>query len=222
MVKYRLSRGDGTADMRDSKSRELYKLVRVRIPPSALKIMIPVTDLRKGVTFEMDGAPYKVLEYHHIKVGRGGATIRVSVRNLATGSQEEKTFNNGASVEPINTIKRRLQYLYEADDAVFMDPKTYEQVEIAKDALANELSFLKEGQQVDVSFWDEKPLGVELPPNVTLAVTEADPGVKGNSTSNFYKPAKLENGLQVKVPLFVKVGDRVRVDTRTGAYVERA
>lgn len=184
--------------------------------------MIPVTDLRKGVTFEMDGEPYKVLEYHHIKIGRGGATIRVTLRNLATGSQEEKTFNNGASVEPINAIKRRLQYLYEGDNAVFMDPKTYEQVEIEKEAIEQELSFLKEGQQVDVLFWDEKPLGIELPPNVTLTITETDPGVKGNSASNFYKPAKLENGLQVKVPLFIKVGDKVRVDTRTGQYVERA
>lgn len=184
--------------------------------------MIPVTELRKGVTFEFGGAPYKVLEYHHIKVGRGGATIRVSVRNLISGGTEEKTFNNGASVKPINTVKRRLQYLYQADNAVFMDPKTYEQVEIEKEALEQELSYLKEGQEVDVLFWEDKPLGIELPPNVTLTVAEADPGVKGNSASNFYKPAKLENGLQVKVPLFIKVGDKVRIDTRTGVYVERA
>lgn len=184
--------------------------------------MIPVTELRKGVTFEMGGAPYKVLEYHHIKIGRGGATIRISVRNLVTGFQEEKTFNNGASVSPINTVKRRLQYLYSGDDAVFMDPKTYEQVEISRETLASDLNFLKEGQQIDVLFWDERPLGVELPPNVTLTVAEADPGVKGNSASNFYKPAKLENGLQLKVPLFINKGDKVRVDTRTGEYVERA
>lgn len=184
--------------------------------------MIPVTDLKKGVTFEMDGAPYKVVEYNHIKMGRGGATIRVSLRNLASGGVEEKTFNNGATVSPINTIKRKLQYLYEADNAVFMDPKTYEQVEIEKKTLGSDLGYLKEGQQVDVLFWDEKPLGIELPPNVTLAIAETDPGVKGNSASNFYKSAKLENGLMVKVPLFIKVGEKVRVDTRTGQYVERA
>ncbi|TSC89407.1 MAG: elongation factor P [Microgenomates group bacterium Gr01-1014_5] len=184
--------------------------------------MIPVTELRKGVTFEFGGSPYKVLEYHHIKVGRGGATIRVSVRNLVNGGTEEKTFNNGASVKSINTVKRRLQYLYEAENAVFMDPKTFEQVEIGKTAINQELVYLKEGQQTDVLFWEERALGIELPPNVTLTVTEADPGVKGNSASNFYKPAKLENGLQVKVPLFIKVGEKVRVDTRTGQYVERA
>ena len=184
--------------------------------------MIPVTELRRGVTFEFGGSPYKVLEYHHIKVGRGGATIRVSVRNLVNGGTEEKTFNNGASVKSINTVKRRLQYLYEAENAVFMDPKTFEQVEIGKTAISQELVYLKEGQQTDVLFWDERALGIELPPNVTLTVTEADPGVKGNSASNFYKPAKLENGLQVKVPLFIKVGEKVRVDTRTREYVERA
>src|SRR3989344_458691 len=184
--------------------------------------MIPVTELRRGVTFEFGGSPYKVLEYHHIKVGRGGATIRVSVRNLINGGTEEKTFNNGASVKSINTVKRRLQYLYEAENAVFMDPKTFEQVEIGKTAISQELIYLNEGQQTDVLFWEERALGIELPPNVTLTVTEADPGVKGNSASNFYKPAKLENGLQVKVPLFIKVGDKVRVDTRTGEYVERA
>lgn len=184
--------------------------------------MIPVTDLRKGTTFEQGNQPFKVLEYNHIKMGRGGATIRVSVRNLQSGTVEEKTYNNGASVFSINTVKRRLQYLYGADNAVFMDPKTYEQIEISRDVLGREMAFLKEGENVDVLFWEDKALGIELAPKVTLTVVEADPGIKGNSASNFYKPAKLENGLTVKVPLFIKVGDEVRVDTRTGEYVERA
>lgn len=192
--------------------------------------MIPVTDLRKGVTFEINGAPYIVLEYSHVKMGRGGATIRVTTRNLVSGAVEEKTFNNGASVEPVHTTKRKLQYLYSGDTASFMDTQTYEQIEIDKKVLGSDLNYLKEGQTVDVLFWsfdgaqdkDDKPLGVELPPNLTLAVTQCDPGVRGNSATNIYKPATLENGLQVKVPLFIKVGDKIRVDTRTGQYVERA
>lgn len=192
--------------------------------------MIPVTDLRKGTTFQIDGKPYKVLEYNHIKIGRGGATIRVTVRNLQSGAVEEKTYNNGASVEPISTTKRSLQYLYEADNAVFMDPKTYEQIEVSIDVVGKELAFLKEGENTEVMFWsfggaqdkEDIPLGVELAPKITLAVVEADPGVKGNSASNFYKQAKLENGLQIKVPLFIKNGDKIRVDTRTGEYIERA
>jgi elongation factor P len=184
--------------------------------------MIPVTDLRKGTTFEQNGVPYIVLEYSHIKMGRGGATIRITTRNLETGAVEEKTFNNGGSVSPITTRKRALQYLYLGDGAAaFMDPMTYEQIEIPQKVLGNDLAYLKEGQKVDVLFWEERPMGIELPPNVTLTVTECDPGVKGNSASNFYKPATFENGLTSKVPLFIKVGDKVRVDTRTGAYVER-
>lgn len=185
--------------------------------------MIPVTDLRKGTTFQVEGQPYKVLEYNHIKMGRGGATIRVSVRNLLSGSAKVKTFNSGAAVEPITTIKRRLQYLYQdGTGAVFMDPKTYDQVEIDKGSVEQELKFLKEGQETDVLFWDDRALGVDLPPNIVLLVTEADPGVRGNSAANFYKQVRLENGLMIKAPLFIKVGDRIRVDTRSLEYVERA
>lgn len=192
--------------------------------------MIPVTDLRKGVTFEISGTPYLVLEYSHVKMGRGGATIRVTTRNLVSGAVEEKTFNNGASVEPIRTNKRKLQYLYSGDTVSFMDPTTFEQIEVDKKVLGTDINYLKEGQAVNVLFWsfdgaqdkEDQALGVELPPNLTLEVTQCDPGVKGNSATNIYKPATLENGLQVKVPLFIKVGDKIRVDTRTGAYVERA
>lgn len=192
--------------------------------------MIPVTELRKGVTFEIEGAPYQVIEYHHVKMGRGGATIRVAVRNLQDGGVEVKTFNSGASVEPITTVKRKLQYLYsDPESGVFMDPGTYEQIEIPREILGSSINFLREGQTIDVLFWSldgtrdkDEALGIELPPNVVLAVTEADPGVKGNSAANIYKQVKLENGLTVKAPLFIKVGDKIRVDTRTSQYVERA
>ena len=191
--------------------------------------MIPVTDLRKGATFEINGVPYIVLEYNHIKMGRGGATIRITTRNLESGAVEEKTFNNGGTVSGISTRKRKLQYLYSADSAAFMDPQSFEQIEIPLKVLGTDIQYLKEGSTADVLFWsfgdaqdkDDRPLGVDLPPNVTLTVKECDPGVKGNSASNFYKPATLENGLNVKVPLFIKAGDKIRVDTRTTMYVER-
>lgn len=185
--------------------------------------MIPVTDLRKGITFKIDEAPYKVIEYAHVKMGRGGATIRVHVRNLLTGSVEIKTFNSGSSVEPITTIKRNLQYLYQdGANAVFMDPRTFDQIEVAKKTVELELKFLKEGQSADVSFWEGRALGIDLPPNIVLTVIEADPGVKGNSATNIYKQVKLENGLIARAPLFINPGDKIRVDTRTGEYVERA
>ncbi|MDO8503417.1 MAG: elongation factor P [bacterium] len=184
--------------------------------------MIPVTELRAGATFEISGTPYQVTKYEHVKVGRGNATIRISARNLKTGALEEKTFNSGATVEPILTTKRQLQYLY-ADSAnvSLMDPKTFEQVEIRKEVLGEAVSFLQEGQSVNVLFWEDNALSVDLPPSVILTVSETGPGVKGNSATNIYKPATLENGLTVKVPLFINTGDKVKVDTRTGDYVER-
>ena len=192
--------------------------------------MLSATELRAGRTFQIDSTPYQVLKYEHIKMGRGGATVRISVRNLRTGGVEEKTFSTSATVEEIATAKRRLQYLYaDGNNAVFMDPKNYEQVEVSRKVVGEQLAFLREVQEVDLLFWSgglggekDEPLGIDLPPKVTLTVLETDPGVKGNSATNIYKQATLENGLALKVPLFIKTGDKVRVDTRTGEYVERA
>ncbi len=187
-----------------------------------IKNMIPVTELRSGATFEISGTPYQVTKYEHVKVGRGNATIRITGRNLRTGGSEEKTFNSGATVEPILTTKRQLQYLYaDSANAFFMDPKTYEQVEVGKKVLGEAVSFLQEGQAVSVLFWEDDALSVDIPPSVVLKVSETGPGVKGNSATNIYKPATLENGLAVKVPLFINIGDKVKVDTRTGEYAER-
>lgn len=191
--------------------------------------MFSSTELRAGKTFQMDGTPYQVVKYEHIKIGRGGATVRVSVRNLKTGANDEKTFSTSQTVEEITTIKRKLQYLYsDGENAVFMDTKIYEQVEVGKNILKNDLLYLKEGDLADLLFWIEgdssnkdKPLGIDLPPKVNLTVVETDPGVKGNSAANIYKSAILENGLVVKVPLFIKAGDKIRVDTRSGEYTER-
>lgn len=190
--------------------------------------MIGATELRAGRTFQIEGTPYQVVKYEHIKMGRGGATVRVTVRNLQTAAVEEKTFSTNTTVEEIATVKRRLQYLYDdGNNVVFMDPKNYEQVEVGRKVVGEQLAFLREGQEVDLLFWSglggekDEPLGIDLPPKITLTVLETDPGVKGNSATNIYKQATLENGLAVKVPLFIKVGDKVRVDTRTGEYAER-
>jgi elongation factor P len=185
--------------------------------------MIAVQDLKNGITFELDNEPYVVLKYEHIKVGRGSATIRVKIRNLKTGGVLEKTFINSARVESISLIKKKMQFLYKsAKNYVFMDPDTYDQVEIFADTLGSASSFLKEGMEVTVSFWENKALWVELQPKMELTVADTDPGVKGNSATNVYKPATLENGYQLRVPLFINKGDKIRVDTRTGEYIERA
>lgn len=184
--------------------------------------MLNTTDLRSGTTFEMDGKLYVVVKYTHTKLGRGGATIRVEAKNLRTGAVEEKTFGSNERVRELSVTRSRMQYLYsDGSSAVFMDPGSFEQIEIPVKSIAGGIKFLKDGESVNVLFAGQEPLLVELPPKITLAVSDTGPDVRGNSATNIWKPATLENGLQVKVPLFINVGDKIRVDTRTGEYVER-
>jgi len=184
--------------------------------------MVNATDLKTGTTFLLEEEPFQVVKYEHQKIGRGGANVKVSLRNLKTGEFKETTFNSSKKLEEITTTKKRAQYLYnDGSNAVFMDPENYSQNEISLEVLGDSVMFIKEGSNVDVLFLNETPLSVEIPPNVTLEVSQTEPGVKGNSATNIFKPAKLENGLDVKVPLFVKQGDKVRIDTRTSSYVER-
>lgn len=185
--------------------------------------MINVTDLRAGATFIEDGKPFIVLKYEHKKLGRGNAVIKTQVRNLRTGAVEERGFNSGNKVEDIVTTKQQLQFLYsDPSNASFMNMKTFETIEIPLPIVQDEVKYLKEGDQVYILFWDNDPLSIELPPSVVLTITATDPGVKGNSAANIYKSAKLENGMTVRVPLFIETGEKVRVDTRTGDYIERA
>ena len=185
--------------------------------------MISATNLKNSTCFLYEGKPLQVIKYTHIKMGRGGATVRVSARNLSNGKMEEKTFPSTAKFEEVSTSKKELTYLYrDGDRAVFADPTDYSQSEIDIDLIKGQLQYIKEGQNVDVLFRDDEPVSIELAPKVALEVVETDPGVKGNSSTNVYKPAKCENGIQVRVPLFIKTGDTVNVDTRTGEYLERA
>jgi elongation factor P len=185
--------------------------------------MINATDLKNGTTFLDNGKPYKVQKYTHVKIGRGGAIVRISARNLESGGIEEKTFSSNIKVEEVLTRKKKLQFLYnDGKLAVFMNPVTYEQVEVPQEIIKDELPFIREGSETTLLFLEERPLSIEIPPKITLTVSDTAPGVKGNTASNMYKSAVLENGISVKVPLFIKKGENVVIDTRTGDYVERA
>lgn len=184
--------------------------------------MISVNDLRAGAIYEDSGNLYQVLSFEHIKMGRGSATIKVKIKNLRSGSISEKGFINGQKVQDVVVAKKEMQYLYQdGDSAYFMNPTTFEQISIPLKIIP-EAPFLKEGQSYPISFKDDEALSLVMTPKVDLKVVETAPGVKGNSASNVFKDAKLENGITTKVPLFIEVGDTIRVDTRTGAYTERA
>ena len=184
--------------------------------------MIGVQELRAGIIYEENGNLLQVLSYEHIKMGRGSANIKVKVKNLRSGSTTEKSFINTAKVNDVSVLKRDHQYLYkDGDSGYFMNPQTFEQITVPMNVIEGD-QFLKESETYSISFLGEEPLSITLPPKVVLEVTETAPGVKGNSATNVFKDAILENGLTVKVPPFIKTGDRVRVDTRTGAYTEKA
>lgn len=189
--------------------------------------MINATSLRTGSAFLYEGKPFKVTKYELIKLGRGGATVRVSCVNLESGANVEHAFSSNLTFPEVDLSKRSLQYLYkDGKTATFMEPATFGQVEIPLSVLGSDISYVKEGESVSVLFWSfgsaqDKALSIDLPPKVVLTVAQTDPGVKGNSATNIFKTAVLENGLKLKVPLFINAGDKIRVDTRTGEYIER-
>ncbi len=184
--------------------------------------MISVTDLRSGVVFQQDGQLFQVLSYEHIKMGRGSANIKVKIKNLRTGGTVDKSFINGAKVDNVNVFKRDIQYLYkDSDFAYFMEPTNFDQVSIPLNILGSDVYYLKEGESFNISFLGDEALSLNLPPKMEFKVEDTAAGVKGNSATNVFKDAVLENGIKAKVPLFINVGDRIRVDTRTGAYSER-
>lgn len=183
--------------------------------------MIGVTELRSGSTYEENGTIFQVLSYEHIKMGRGSATIKVKVKNLRNGSTTDKTFINNARVQNVALARRELQFLYKDDEFYyFMDPRTFEQIQVDLKKIP-EHEYLKEGEQFVISFLDSEPLSLQLPPKMDFKISETGPSTKGNSATNVFKDAILENGLKVKVPLFIKIGDAIRVDTRTGSYSEK-
>lgn len=184
--------------------------------------MIDVNELRKGVTFTMDGELYKVLEYQHHKPGRGKATIRTTLRNIRTGSTIQHNFISADRVEDIRIERRGVQYLYnDGDFYYFMDTETYEQTALAAAALGDQARYLKESLKLSLTTYEDEPLDVELPTTVELEIVEAEMAVAGDTATGALKKVTLETGLKVQAPLFIEQGDVIRVDTRTGEYVTR-
>ncbi|OIN89268.1 elongation factor P [Candidatus Beckwithbacteria bacterium CG22_combo_CG10-13_8_21_14_all_01_47_9] len=184
--------------------------------------MTDVNKLRNGTAFELDGQPYLVLKYEFSKMGRGNANIKLKVRNLITGSVLQKGFSSGNNVDEIFLKRKKMQYLFSDQyQSTFMDPVSFEQVEIKNEVLGESKPYLQEGGDVQVLFWEEQALAVELPAKLTFTIKETGPGEKGNTVSNMYKPATLDSGLEVKVPLFINQGEKVIIDTRNGDYVSR-
>jgi len=184
--------------------------------------MIDVNDLRKGVTFELDGQLFKVLDYSHNKSGRGNASIRIKARNLRTGSNIEKTFQSGDRVPEANLDFHNSQYLYNDGDLYyFMDNDTFDQPAIKSDVLGDSAKFLKEGMECKLTFYKGEPLDVEMPITVDLLVEYAEVAVRGDTATGVTKKVRTETGVEVQCPNFVKAGDVIRVDTRTGEYITR-
>jgi len=185
--------------------------------------MIDVTDLRKGVTFELDGELYKVLDYQHSKVARGGATVRVKVRDMRSGATFDKTFNSGDRVQDVRLEKREVQLLYPDGDLYhFMDIDTYEQPALAADLLGDAISYLTDGMTLLLLTHEGEAIDVELPLTVELEVVDAEPGFAGNTAQGATKEVTVSTGLKVQTPLFVEVGNVIRIDTRDGSYITRA
>ena len=185
--------------------------------------MIDVNELRKGVTFELDGDIWRVLEYSHHKPGRGSATIRTKVRNLRSGATVDRTFTSSDRVQDIRLDHRQVQYLYKDGDLYhFMDLETYEQPVLNASMLQNTLPFLSEGLNLELVEYNGQPLEIEIPLIVELKVIEVEAAVKGDTATGATKNVITSTGLHIQVPLFVRVGDVIRIDTRTGAYLSRA
>src|SRR5690349_18692945 len=184
--------------------------------------MIDVNELRKGVTFELDGNLYKVVDYSHNKTGRGSANIKVKARNLLTGANVERSFSNGQTVQDVSLDFSNVQYLYkDGDSYIFMDNETFEQPAISEKALGESAQYLKEGMEVKLTFYKGEAIDVELPTSVDLKVVEAEMAIRGDTATGVTKKVTTETGITVQCPNFVNVGDTIRVDTRTGEYVTR-
>ena len=185
--------------------------------------MFNINDIKNGMTFLLDGQIYLVLEFLHVKPGKGPAFMKVKMKNLRTGSTIERTFNTNVKLEKAMIDKQKMQYLYVNGDTYnFMNMETYEQIELDAKQLGDDKNFLKEGMEVNINFYKGELLGIMLPDKVELEVTATEPAVKGNTTNNAMKDATVETGLLVKVPLFIEQGEKIIVSTSDGKYVSRA
>ena len=191
---------------------------------ASLVAVISTNQFRNGTHIEVDGTIFRIMDFQHVKPGKGAAFVRTKLKRVGDGNVVDKTFRAGEKFRPVRTETKKMQYLYDAGDAsVFMDTESYEQTELQKDGIAEEMQWVLPNETVDLLLVDERAAGVQVDSAVELAVTQTDPGLKGDTASGGgSKPATLETGVVVQVPLFVNDGDRVRVDTRSGEYVSRA
>ena len=186
--------------------------------------MISTNQFKNGAHIEVDGKVFRIMDFQHVKPGKGGAFVRTKLRRQEDGSVIDKTFRAGEKFRPVRTETRKMQYLYDSGDAqVFMDTRSYDQIELPGEITGEEMRWVRPNDEVEVLFVDERASGVQVPSAVDLEVTETQPGLKGDTASGGgSKPATLETGVSIEVPLFIEEGERVRVDTRSGAYVSRA
>jgi elongation factor P len=187
-------------------------------------VTISTNQFKNGTHIEIDGKIWKILDFQHVKPGKGGAFVRTKLRRIEDGSVIDKTFRAGEKFRPVRTESKKMQYLYDSGEAaVFMDSQDYDQIEISKDQLGDSMQWVLPNAEVDVLFVDEKPSDVQVPSAIEMKVTQTDPGLKGDTASGGgNKPATLESGVIVQVPLFIEEGESVRVDTRSGEYISRA
>lgn len=184
--------------------------------------MISTNDFRTGLTVEIDGAVYSVVDFQHVKPGKGAAFVRAKLKNVETGSVQERTFRAGEKVARAHVERKEMQYLYDAGDFyTFMDMETYEQINISRDTIGDDIKYLKENDSITVVMYKGRIIGIDLPYYVELTVADTAPGVKGDTAAGGSKPATMETGLVVNVPFFINMGDRIRIDTRTGEYLDR-
>jgi elongation factor P len=180
------------------------------------------TDLKVGTIFRMNEQPYMVLKYEHIKLGRGSASVKIKIRNVITGQVVEKGCVSTEKFEDADVHRKNAQYLFKENGYVFMDPDTFEQFTISEELLGDSARFLKDGETVQVQYFDDRPISVDLPITMVFEITYTEPGFKGNTVSSVLKEATIDTGAVIKVPPFVKIGDKIKVDTRDGSYVSKA
>jgi elongation factor P len=184
--------------------------------------LISTSQFKNGITIELDGTLFTIIDFQHVKPGKGGAFVRTKLRNVKTGAVIDRTFRAGEKVEQAILDRRQMQYLYnDSDHYYFMDTKTFDQLLLSIDQIGEATNYIKEGMLVDITTYENNPIGIELPISVELEVTQTDPGVKGDTATGGTKPATLETELVVQVPLFVQIGDILKIDTRTGTYITR-
>jgi elongation factor P len=184
---------------------------------------VSTNQFKNGMHVELDGQVWRIVEFQHVKPGKGGAFVRTRLKNLDSGAVVDRTFRAGEKMPRVHTETKNVQYLYDSgDDVVFMDEGTYEQISLSRRDVKDELAFLQPSSTVQLLTVDGRPAGIQLPASVELSVSETEPGVRGDTVSNVTKPATLETGAVVQVPLFVNVGDRIKVDTRERRYISRA